>query len=75
MVHSLGAQIGLVAFAVAILAGLHAGNSATTILTRALLALVLAVFAGQFSSFAIRLVLRDHMKQKKEAVERETAPE
>ena len=73
MVGSLSAQIGLIAFAIAIVAGLHAGNSATTILSRAMLMMIGAIFAGQITAYAGRTILRDHLRKKKEAVERETA--
>ncbi len=71
MVRSTGVQIGLFAFAVAIVAGLYAGNSASNILIRALVAMVGATVVGQAAAWAARLVLRDHLQRKKLAVDRE----
>jgi hypothetical protein len=71
MVRSTGVQIGLFAFAVALLAGLYAGNSATVVLTRALVAMAGAVVVGQLAAWATRLVLRDHLQHKKLQVDRE----
>ena len=59
MIRTIGAQIALVAFAAAILAGLYAGNSPVTVLTRALLAMIVALFVGQAVAWSIKLVLRE----------------
>lgn len=71
MVRSIGAQIGLLAFAVAVIAGLYAGNSATVILTRALTAMVLGALVGQMSAWAAKQVLRDYLQRKKLEMDRE----
>jgi len=71
MIQTIGAQIALVAFAAAILAGLCTGNSPATVLTRALTALVIALFVGQGVAWTIKLVLRDHLRKRKLAVDRE----
>ena len=65
MVRSTGAQIGLLAFAFAIVAGLYAGNSATVILTRAIGAMLLGAVIGQVAGWVVRLILRDHLQRKK----------
>lgn len=70
MVRSLGAQIGLLAFAVAIVAGLYAGNSAVLTLTRALLAMVAGAAVGQFGGWAAKAILRDHLQRKKLQIDR-----
>jgi hypothetical protein len=71
MTRSIGAQIGLLAFAVALVAGLYAGNSATVALTRALLAMVLGLFLGQMIGWGAKAVLRDHLQKKKLAIDSE----
>jgi hypothetical protein len=71
MARSIGAQLGLLAFAAAIVAGLYAGNSATTILVRALIVMVAACAAGQAVGWAAKQVLRDHLQRKKQAIDRE----
>jgi creatinine amidohydrolase/Fe(II)-dependent formamide hydrolase-like protein len=71
MVRSIGAQLGLLAFAAAIIVGLHAGNSPTTILVRALIVMLAACAAGQSVGWAAKQVLRDHLQLKKLAIDRE----
>lgn len=71
MVQSLGAQIGLLAFAVAVVAGLWAGNSATVILTRALLAMLAGVLIGQLAGWAGKTILREHFQRKKSQIDRQ----
>jgi hypothetical protein len=71
MVRSLGAQLGLLVFGVAILAGLHAGNSPTTVLIRALLLMLIAAAIGQASAWASKLMLRDHLQRQKLAIDRD----
>jgi len=71
MIGALGAQFGLLAFAAAILAGLLAGNSAGTVLTRALLSLVAAALIGQAAGAALKVVLRDHLQSKKRLIDQE----
>lgn len=70
MIGSISAQIALLAFAAAIAAGLGAGNSPSTILSRALVALVVAMFVGKFAAWCAKLVLRDHLQRKKIAIDR-----
>ncbi|MBP7744992.1 MAG: hypothetical protein KA383_02595 [Phycisphaerae bacterium] len=71
MIRHTGAQIGLLAFAVAVVAGLYAGNPATVILMRALLALLGGVVIGQLAGWAAKLVLRDHLQRRKLHIDRE----
>ncbi len=71
MVRGTGAQVGLLAFAVAVLAGLTAGNSATAVLTRGLVAMVVGSLAGQAAGWAAKQVLRDHLQRKKVEIDRE----
>jgi len=70
MIHQMGAQIGLLAFAVAVAAGLYAGNSATVVLVRALLALAAGAVVGQFAGWATKAVLRDHLQNRKAEIDR-----
>lgn len=65
MVRSLGAQIGLLAFGVALVAGLLVGNPATVVLLRALFALLAGAALGQLGGWAARLVLRDYLQRRK----------
>lgn len=71
MVGNIAAQIALLTFAMALLAGLHAGNTATTILSRALVALLVAWCGAQFVAWVARTVLRDHLQRKKITIDRE----
>ena len=65
MVGSVGAQLALLAFAVAILAGLQAGNGVVTILTRALICMFIASMVGQLVAWMAKLVLRDFLQARK----------
>lgn len=58
------AQFALLTFGVAVLAGLFVGNTTTTILTRALACMGLALLMGFIASFLVRLVLRDSLQQR-----------
>jgi NhaP-type Na+/H+ or K+/H+ antiporter len=71
MVRSIGAQLGLLAFSLAILAGLYAGNSPTTILLRALLVLLMGAVLGQTVGWGAKLILRDHLQRRKLATDRD----
>ncbi|MEW6252803.1 MAG: hypothetical protein AB1716_19375 [Planctomycetota bacterium] len=70
MIQHTGAQLGLLAFTVAILAGLYAGNSATVVLTRALLVMLAGAVVGQLAGWAAKTVLRDHLQRKKLEIDR-----
>ena len=65
MVGTISAQVALLAFAAAIAVGLYSGNSATTVLTRALVAMLVAYGVGRIASGTVRLVLRDHLQRRK----------
>lgn len=69
MVGSVTAQIALLAFALAIVVGLYAGNSPATVLARALVAMVVALGVGTLAGWTIKLVLRDHLQCKKVAID------
>ena len=69
MVGSVGAQLALLVFAVTIVTGLHAGNSATTILTRALTSMLVAALLGQIVGWMARMVLRDVLQAKKAQID------
>lgn len=71
MISNLSAQIALLAFAGAILSGLYAGNSPTTVLGRALAAMLAALLVGQLAAWAAKLALRDHLQRRKMAIDRE----
>jgi hypothetical protein len=69
MIGSLSAQIALLAFAAAIVAGLCAGNTPATVLTRALVAMLVALLAGKLAAWTVKAVLRDHLRHKKLAID------
>ncbi len=70
MVRNIGAQIGLLAFLLAVLAGLYAGNSPTVIMSRALVALVAGAVLGQLAGWSAKLVLRDYLQKRKLEIDR-----
>ncbi len=59
---AVGASFALTAFAVAILAGLFAGNAADLILQRAILALLLCYPVGLFFGMVCRRIVEDHAR-------------
>jgi hypothetical protein len=65
MVGNVGAQVGLLAFAIAVIAGLSAGNAPVTILTRALVGMFAAALVAQVVAWAARSVLREHLQSRK----------
>lgn len=71
MVHTTGAQLGLLAFAVAVIAGIAAGNSATVILTRAIISLMAGAVIGQFAGWGAKVVLREYLQRRKLKIDRE----
>jgi hypothetical protein len=71
MVRTTGAQIGLLAFAVAVVAGVYANNPATVVMLRALAAMVVAALVGQVAGWTAKLVLRDHLQRRKLRIDRE----
>ncbi len=73
MVSSISVQVALLAFALAIVAGLHAGNGAVTVLSRALVAMCVALVVGKLAGGVVRLVLRDHLQSRKFAIDRTAA--
>ena len=73
MVGRFGVQMALLAFSGAILAGIAVGNDAQTVLSRALIAMVIAMFIGQLVGWTSKLVLRDHLQRRKVAVDLEHA--
>jgi len=69
MVGSISAQIALLAFAAAIVAGLAAGNSPTTVLMRALVTMFAALMVSKLVTWTTKLILRDHLQHKKLAID------
>ena len=70
MIGQLGAQVGLLSFAATVFAGLYAGNTATTILLRSIVALLVALLMAQTVAWMVRLVLRDHFQRSKGRIDR-----
>ncbi len=70
MVRNTGAQIGLLAFAVALLAGIQAGNPVTVVLARAMGALFMGAMVGQCAGLAAKHVLREHLQRRKLVIDR-----
>ncbi len=71
MVRNTGAQVGLLAFAIAIIAGLSAGNSPTVIVLRAVGAMLCGAIVGQITGWAAKTVLREHLQRKKQQIDQE----
>jgi hypothetical protein len=71
MVRTTSVQIGLLAFAVAGLAGIYAGNPVTVILLRAMLAMLVGTVIGQIAGWTAKAVLRDHLQRKKLHIDRQ----
>jgi hypothetical protein len=69
MIRSIGAQCGLLMFGVAIVAGLVAGNSASTILWRAIAAMIVASMIGQSMDWAAHFVLREFARETQKRVD------
>jgi hypothetical protein len=71
MARSIGVQIGLLAFGVAIIAGIYAQNPPTVTLTRGLVDMVVGLVVGQLAGWAALQVLRDHLQKKKSLIDQE----
>ncbi len=69
MVGRISAQLGLLTFAAAVLAGLSAGNTPETVLERALLATVGIIFIAQFAAWSCKQVVREHLARRKLAID------
>lgn len=70
MIGNVSAQIALLSFSLAIVAGIYAGNSPTTVLLRACAALAIAFAVGQVVASAMRLALREHLQRRKVSLDR-----
>lgn len=71
MIGKVSAQVALLAFAIGVFGGLYAGNSALTILSRALTMMVAALLIGQIALYACKLALREHLQRKKREIDAE----
>lgn len=71
MQQSLNAQVGLLAFSAAVAAGVYVGNTPLTVLTRALVAMLGALFVAQIVTATTKRVLRDHLQRRKFAIDHE----
>lgn len=71
MVRTIGAQLALLMFGLATLAGLLAGNSAGTILVRAVVAMFAAYLIGQAAAWCARLVLSEFLRERKRRLDQE----
>ena len=65
MVGRVSAQIALLAFAIAIAAGLYAGNAPVVVLRRALVAMLVGLVVGKLVGWTTRLAVRDHLRRGK----------
>lgn len=70
MIGSISAQIALLAFVAAIVAGLSAGNSPTTVLTRALVTMIAALMVGKLVAWTTKMILRDYLQHRKLAIDK-----
>lgn len=75
MTRCIGAQIALLGFALAVAAGLYAGNTATTILSRAVIALFVGLAVGRGAAWAAKLALQDFWRRRKNEIDRRSAEE
>jgi hypothetical protein len=71
MVRTTGVQIGLLAFTVALIAGIYAGNPASVVLLRAVLVMFAGAAIGQMAGWTAKLVLRDHLQRRKLSIDRQ----
>ena len=69
MIGRISAQIALLAFAAAIVAGLCAGNSPAVVLQRALVAMFVGLLVGKLVGWTTKLALRDHLQRKKAVID------
>lgn len=69
MLQSIGAQVALLTFAFAVIAGISAGNSPITILTRGMISMIAALFVGQTAAAVCKAVLRDHLQRRKHRID------
>lgn len=73
LIGRIGAQVALLAFSLSLLAGLLAGNTPVTVLSRALLMLVVALVLGQLVAWCGHVVLLDYLTQRKATIDTEHA--
>ncbi|MCH7960865.1 MAG: hypothetical protein IIC49_00885 [Planctomycetes bacterium] len=71
MTRIIAAQLGLFAFGVTVCVGLFVGNSFSTVITRALTAMIIVAMTGYLAGWAGRIILRDHLLQRRLKIERE----
>jgi uncharacterized membrane protein len=71
----IGAQIALLGFALALAAGLYAGNTPVTILTRAIVSMFVCLAVGRGAAWAAKLVLQDFWRRRKSEIDRRSAEE
>ena len=71
MTRIIAAQLGLFAFGVTVCVGLFVGNSFLTVVTRALTAMIVVAMTGYLAGWAGRIILRDHLFQRRLKIERE----
>lgn len=71
MIGRFGSQLALLAFAGALVVGIAVGNAPSTVLIRALTVMVVALFVGQLVGWTSRLVIRDHLQNRKAQLDRE----
>jgi uncharacterized membrane protein YczE len=69
MLRTIGAQIALLTFTLAVVAGVAVGNSPITVLTRGLISMVAALVVGQIAAVVCKVVLRDHLQKRKHGLD------
>lgn len=69
MIGKVSAQVALLAFAMGVFGGLYAGNSAITILSRALAMMVAGLAVAQIAAYACKLALREHLQRRKREID------
>lgn len=69
MSRGIGAQCGLLMFGVAVGVGLIVGNSPTTILIRAIAAMIVASIVGQAAGWCAHLILAEYVRKTKQQID------
>ncbi|QOJ14391.1 MAG: hypothetical protein HRU75_06960 [Planctomycetia bacterium] len=70
MQQAIAAQVALLAFSAALVAGLLAGNTPLTILSRSLIVMLGALIVARVVGECARRVLRDHLQKRKVEIDR-----
>ncbi|TWT44308.1 hypothetical protein RAS1_07200 [Phycisphaerae bacterium RAS1] len=70
MIHSISAQLACLSFSLAVVAGVRAGNSFFTVLTRALVAMIVVLVVARIVAALGAVVIREHLVSRKLGIDR-----